>query len=671
MPFTNSNNAMHKQLLTLGLAAISAAALAQVPTTVPTDGLQSYYNFQNNRTDHVSSYNLQVAGTTGTYAESRPGAGNAYTFNGFNYLERTDYPMPSGNFTIAAWVNNSVAQADGHLMTIAELDESIFLRWRCAFGGLAFHPQVGYYNNLGAWEIGTPNMTVANPMNEWLHLALVKRTNTFDVYVNGILAFTDTDAAPAVSSEAGLGLKVGAGTNGGDINPIKYHNGLMDDLFIYTRDLSNAEIQALYNAVDPDPACDLGTIILTAGTDICANDQETTFFQAGTGGTPSYIRYVSNGGTGGPAGGDMSFSSINHPHVISQVQQSYPNDPLVGSWLVSAFDPNNPSTCFTAPVEVNFLPVGDASCYECNVGLVIGDGETYCPYEYVLVQSWGSASTNQGGSLTFELIPLEGQGDGIPLTTYVYPVYNNFSIPANHSFQGQYRIELKMYYAGESVPCATESVTINFLPADDVQCTCEIGNLLVDNGTVICPGETVTILEAGSVQLPIGRDLRFEIYDYPDYATYYEEQIPFDAPYTFTHDGTYFGEAVFYVYAGYFGGGGGMTPADLNTRGGGNDICGSYEVFVTLAQSTDAACLGVGISNLEGAAISVQPNPTSGLVQLVGTAKGDIVEVTDMTGRIIGSTTLVSDNGTIDLTAMPSGLYLLRTAGGVFKVVKN
>jgi hypothetical protein len=79
----------------------------------------------------------------------------------------------------------------------------------------------------------------------------------------------------------------------------------------------------------------------------------------------------------------------------------------------------------------------------------------------------------------------------------------------------------------------------------------------------------------------------------------------------------------------------------------------------------------VGIHSLSAAAISVYPNPTNGIVQINGVQKGDLVEVTDMTGRLIGSQNMVSDNGIIDLSAKPNGLYLLRTAGGVFKVVKE
>ncbi len=656
---------MIKSLFALGLVAISAATLAQ-PNGVPTSGLLAYYNFNSDLESHNGWHNLTWGGTEGTYVPGRPNAGEACLLNGTHLIGSMAVPltMPTGDFTIAGWIKLENAVPNGSYPTLMEWDESLFLRLFSQQGGTVLSQQGGYLSTGGGFAVAEGGFFVS-PNTQWMHLAMTQANGTLTLYQSGVIV-SEVPVSGNAQSNQPVGLIVGGGTNASAINAIKYLNGAIDDLYIYNRGLSDAEVQSVYNSVDPNPTCNLGTVTLVAGTDICSNDQETTLFQEGTGGTLSYVRYVSNGGTGGPAGGDMAFA-IPHPHVISQVQDFYPNNPLVGSWLVSAYDPNNPSTCLTAPVEVNFLPVGDPSCYDCSVGLIISDGGTYCPYEYVQVQSWGSASTNPGGFLTFELIPLEGQGDGIPLSSYTYPVFSSFGIPGNHSFQGQYRIELKMYYAGQEVPCATEILTINFLPADDVQCTCEIGNLLVDNGTVICPGETVTILEAGSVQLPIGRELVFSIYDYPNYATYFEEQVPFDAPYTFTHNGTYFGEAVLYVYAG---GGNPVSPVGLPTRGGGNDICGSYEVFVTLAQSTDAECLTIGISDLGTSTISVHPNPTEGALTLEGVRSGTVIEVMDVAGKRVATFAATTDHPTIDLSALTSGVYTLRMANASLKVVK-
>jgi hypothetical protein len=652
---------MRKQLLALGLAAISSAAVAQ-PNGVPTSGLLAYYSFNSDLQSHNGWHNLTWGGTQGSYVPGRPSAGEACLLNGTHLIGSMAVPLtiPTGDFTIAGWIKLENAVPNGSYPTLMEWDESLFLRLFSQQGGTVLSQQGGYLSTGGGFAVAEGGFFVS-PNTQWMHLAMTQANGTLTLYQNGVSAAQISVSGNAQSNEP-VGLVVGGGSNGGAINAIKYLNGAIDDLYIYNRGLSLEEIQTVFNSTD----CNLGTLALSNGSDICSDpNNPTTLFVPGSSDPYNASLFVeSNGGTGIP-GGSIDIGGHTFPFSLQVLYGYYPD--IQGEFNVKVITPD----CQSVPVTVNFLPAGDPACHTCSVGIVVSDGDAFCSHEYVNIQSWGSASTNPGGFLTFELIPLEGQTTGIDLTTTVYPVFNNINIqPSQDGLEaGQYEVQLKMYYAGQEVPCDWASVSITILPETAEGCFCEIGTLLVDNGTVICPGETVTILQAGSVQLPAGRDLYFEIYDYPDYVNYFEEQFPFEAPYTFTHDGTYFGEAVFYV--GASGIGGPVAPVNQQNRGGSNDICDFYEVFVTLAQSTDAACLGVGISDLGAAAISLQPNPTSGLVQLVGTTKGDLVQVTDMTGRLIGSTTLEADNGTIDLSAMTSGIYLLRTAGGVFKVVKD
>jgi len=75
----------------------------------------------------------------------------------------------------------------------------------------------------------------------WYHVTVVKTGSTLSVYVNGVLeattafgAFTDTHTANLrIGSYAGEGA---------------YLNGQVDEVELFNRALSGAEIQALYNA---------------------------------------------------------------------------------------------------------------------------------------------------------------------------------------------------------------------------------------------------------------------------------------------------------------------------------------------------------------------------------------------------------------------------------------
>ncbi len=418
-----------------------------------------------------------------------------------------------------------------------------------------------------------------------------------------------------------------------------------------------------------DPACDgqaicnVGNVLISSGAQICVGES-VDFIQEGTTVFPPGVNFLSYRFT--QPGDPQGFAgTTSNPWTYT------PSQPpgIYNLEMVVRFA-GNVGICDEVNIEVELLDPNDPACgapAPCTAGqFAIADGLQLCPGQSAQPLVQGSADA---GLITYALVPLEGQQTGLDETVASGGILNISSTPTQDiTLEGLYELRVMAYQQGGAEACDMISITVEFLAETDEACLCEIGTLMVDNGTVICPGETVTIL-TGNVQIPADRELSFEIYDYPDFNIYYEEQTPFEAPYTFTHDGTYFGEAVFYVYT--FGSGP-ATPTDLHTRGGGGgDICGFYEVFVTLAESTDAECLATGINDLSGAAISLQPNPTSGLVQLVGTTKGDLVEVTDMTGRLIGSTTLEADNGTIDLSAMTSGIYLLRTAGGVFKVVKE
>src|SRR5262249_40903239 len=76
---------------------------------------------------------------------------------------------------------------------------------------------------------------------QWYHVAAVKSSSGFLLYVNGILealkpltVFNDTNSA-----DVQLGYNIGYGAR---------LNGLLDDVAIYRRALTSSEIQVIYNA---------------------------------------------------------------------------------------------------------------------------------------------------------------------------------------------------------------------------------------------------------------------------------------------------------------------------------------------------------------------------------------------------------------------------------------
>lgn len=73
-----------------------------------------------------------------------------------------------------------------------------------------------------------------------------------------------------------------------------------------------------------------------------------------------------------------------------------------------------------------------------------------------------------------------------------------------------------------------------------------------------------------------------------------------------------------------------------------------------------------GLSNEENKAISISPNPTNDFLHIQGKAAKDIVNLTDMNGMQVITTT----ESSVNLTQLPAGIYFLNVNGTRQKVIK-
>ena len=65
--------------------------------------------------------------------------------------------------------------------------------------------------------------------------------------------------------------------------------------------------------------------------------------------------------------------------------------------------------------------------------------------------------------------------------------------------------------------------------------------------------------------------------------------------------------------------------------------------------------------------VSIAPNPTTAVAYLAGVAKGDLIQISTLTGRYIKSVKSTSfAHQEVDLEDLPNGIYLL-TITGVFE----
>ena len=168
--------------------------------------------------------------------------GNALSFNGTNSVVR----VPSSAslnlttaMTLSAWIRPTSSQS-GWRTVIQRQAEAYFLT---ASSDAPGRPAGG--GTLGG---GVPYLIgpTANPVNAWTHLALTYDGSTLRLYVNGTLA--GSRAATGAIQTTTNPLWIGGNTPYGE-----YFQGLIDEVRVYNRALSQADIQTDMNTAVDSP----------------------------------------------------------------------------------------------------------------------------------------------------------------------------------------------------------------------------------------------------------------------------------------------------------------------------------------------------------------------------------------------------------------------------------
>src|SRR5712671_6938154 len=225
----------------------NAASAANVPVTVSnTSGLVAAYSFSEGSGTSVtdsSSNNLTgiIVGATWTTGGRY---GNALSFNGTSSYVDLGNPTAlqlTGSMTLEAWVNAAANPADDGQI-VAKSNGSAGWQFKTS-------PDTGPHT-FGLAVSGNSSSvtqrysTTVRSLNTWYHVAGVYNatTGTMDIYVNGTL--NDgilSGAIPNVQFNQNVNVNIGRRTGG------YYFNGIIDELRIYNRALSQAEIQTDMN----------------------------------------------------------------------------------------------------------------------------------------------------------------------------------------------------------------------------------------------------------------------------------------------------------------------------------------------------------------------------------------------------------------------------------------
>lgn len=208
----------------------SLPAAAQVPgCAAPPAGLVSWYRAEINGNDSGPAGNTATAVGSVGYAPASVGTGFSLNGANGNYMQAPDVPAIdlTGGITLMAWIRpNALGGRVVDKITAGGGDG-----WLLDTNGGVVRLIAGTRSASGA----TPLPTGAS--------SLVAGTydGTARVYLNGALEATGTSGG-AIPTNA-LTLKIGAASDGSHV-----FNGLIDEVAIFNRALSQAEIQSIYNA---------------------------------------------------------------------------------------------------------------------------------------------------------------------------------------------------------------------------------------------------------------------------------------------------------------------------------------------------------------------------------------------------------------------------------------
>jgi Concanavalin A-like lectin/glucanases superfamily len=162
--------------------------------------------------------------------------GSALSFDGStSWVTIADAPSLDlrSALTIEAWVNPS-SSAGWQSVVLKETSNG--LAYALYAENNAQHPS-GYVHTNGDMAV---NGTTALPLNTWTHLALTYDGATLRMFTNGVQVGSASAPGAAVTSSQALRI-------GGDSVWGEYFKGLIDEVRLYNRALTAAEIQSDMN----------------------------------------------------------------------------------------------------------------------------------------------------------------------------------------------------------------------------------------------------------------------------------------------------------------------------------------------------------------------------------------------------------------------------------------
>jgi hypothetical protein len=366
-------------------AAGNTTVSAGIPVTVSNaqpSGLVAAYGF--NETTGTTVSDASGHGNTGSFgagvgraAQGRFGGALVFDGTGFVAIPGSPSLTIGSAMTLEAWVAPSTAQSGWRTVIQREVD-AYFLN--ASNDGGALKPAGG-----GTLNGAVTYVTAANalPVNAWSHLALTYDGTALRLYVNGALVTSQARTGAVQTTTTPVRI-------GGNVPYGEFFQGAIDEVRIYNRALSAAEIQndmntAVGSASSADTAAP--TLAITAPTS--ATTYTTSSSPLSLGGTAadnvgvSQVAWTSSAGGSGIASGTTSWSAggiVLQPgtNTLTVTARDAAGNSASRSFSVT-FTPNVSLTVTkggTGTGTVTSTPAGISCGSACSAGYASGSSVT-------------------------------------------------------------------------------------------------------------------------------------------------------------------------------------------------------------------------------------------------------------------------------------------------------
>lgn len=214
-----------------------------------TNNLVAHYPFDSNANDESGNGNHGIIYGATLDTDRFGNLNSCFNFNGINSYIKVSNGSPfdfTNDYSISVWVNPSTKQ--NFIATLLEKshDSPSPCEWAMeqVEGSTNFYRSIYRDSLTNTWV--SLNQGVSITPNTWNHYVVIKHGNILTSYLNNKLVLTVNGASSSIISNGNLPLFIGA-YGGWD----RFFSGLMDDIYIYNRAITEDERSILFNGLVP------------------------------------------------------------------------------------------------------------------------------------------------------------------------------------------------------------------------------------------------------------------------------------------------------------------------------------------------------------------------------------------------------------------------------------